>query len=116
LYQALGIRGYECVRTDYRVGATTITIRPDPRDSRCSACGSRAMTHRGHAEHRFIALPVGTRKTFVVRCRRRTSEMTTQFIPEVALLPCTSATSIHNRRWTDPQSGIFGNSNDGFSE
>ena len=66
LYHAFGIRGYEHVRTDYRGGATTFTIRQDPDDCRCSACGSREVISRGHAERRFMALPIGTRKTTVV--------------------------------------------------
>jgi transposase len=66
LYHAFGIRGYEHVRTDYHGGATTFTIRQDPEGCRCSACGSRDVAHRGHAERRFLALPIGTRKTTVV--------------------------------------------------
>jgi transposase len=66
LYHAFGIRGYEHVRTDYHGGATIFTIRQDPEDCRCSACGSRRITHRGRAERRFLALPIGTRKTSVV--------------------------------------------------
>src|SRR5215471_18642473 len=66
LYHAFGIRGYEYVRTDYHGGATIFTIRQDPDDCRCSACGSRQVISRGHAERRFTALPIGTRKTTVV--------------------------------------------------
>ena len=42
------------------------TIAQDPHDCRCSACGSREVTHRGHAERHFVALPIGARKTSVV--------------------------------------------------
>jgi transposase len=66
LYHAFGIRGYEYVRTDYHGGETIFTIRQDPDDCRCSACGSREVISRGHAERRFTALPIGTRKTTVV--------------------------------------------------
>jgi transposase len=66
LYHAYGIRGYEYVRTDYQGGATIFTIQQDPADCRCSACGSREVTSRGHAERRFMALPIGSRKTTVV--------------------------------------------------
>jgi hypothetical protein len=65
LYHTFGIRGYERVRTDYR-GATIFTIRQDPQDCRCSACGSRNVTLGGHAERHFVAPPIGTRKTSVV--------------------------------------------------
>src|SRR6516164_1536087 len=66
LYHAFGIRGYEYVRTDYHGGATIFTIRQDPEDCRCSACGSQQVISRGHAERRFTALPIGARKTSVV--------------------------------------------------
>jgi len=66
LYQAFGIRGYEYVRTDYHGGETIFTIAQDPDDCRCSACGSRAVISRGHAQRRFLALPIGSRKTTVV--------------------------------------------------
>ncbi len=66
LYHAFGIRGYEYVRTDYQGGATIFTIQQDPDDCRCSACGSREVISRGHAERQFAALPIGRRKTTVV--------------------------------------------------
>jgi transposase len=75
LYHAFGIRGYEYIRTDYLGGATIFTIRQDPDDCRCSACGSRDVISRGHAERRFVTLPIGSRKTTValpiprVECR-----------------------------------------------
>jgi transposase len=65
LYHAFGIRGYEYIRTDYHGGATIFTIRQDPHDCRCSACGSRRVVSRGHAERQFLALPIGSRKTTV---------------------------------------------------
>lgn len=65
LYHAFGIRGYDYVRTDYQGGATIFTIRQDPEDCRCSACGSRQVISRGHAERQFLALPIGRRKTTV---------------------------------------------------
>jgi len=66
LYHAFGIRGYEYIRTDYRGGQTIFTIHQDPDACRCSACGSRAVISRGHAERQFLALPIGRRKTSVV--------------------------------------------------
>jgi transposase len=66
LYHAFGIRGYDYVRTDYRGGATIFTIRQDPEDCRCSACGSREVISRGHAERRFRCVPIGSHPTAVV--------------------------------------------------
>src|SRR6185437_12933333 len=66
LYHAFGIRGYDYIRTEYRGGEVTFTIRQDPNDRRCSACGSPHVHSRGRAERRFRALPIGTRATFVV--------------------------------------------------
>jgi transposase len=66
LYHAFGIRGYEYIRTDYQGGQTIFTIHQDPDDCRCSACGSCAVSSRGHCQRRFIALPIGGRPTSVV--------------------------------------------------
>jgi transposase len=66
LYHAFGIRGYDYVRTDYRGGETIFTIRQDPEGCRCSACGSRDVISRGHAERRFRCVPIGSRPTAVV--------------------------------------------------
>jgi transposase len=66
LYHAFGIRGYDYVRTDYRGGQVIFTITQDPADCRCSACGSREVISRGHAERRFRSLPIGSRPTAVV--------------------------------------------------
>ena len=66
LYHAFGIRGYEYVRTDYLGGETILTIRQDPDDCRCSACGSRDVISRGHAERRFRTVPIGPRPTAVI--------------------------------------------------
>jgi transposase len=66
LYHNFGIRGYEYVRTDYCNGATIFTIRQDPAECRCAACGSHDVIHRGHAERRFRAVPIGPRPTFIV--------------------------------------------------
>jgi transposase len=66
LYHAFGIRGYEYLRTAYQDGEVIFTIQQDPDDCRCSACGSREVSSRGHAERRFVSLPVGNRKTSVI--------------------------------------------------
>jgi transposase len=66
LYHAFGIRGYDYVRTDYRGGQVIFTIAQDPADCRCSACGSRDVISRGHAERRFRSLPIGSRPTALV--------------------------------------------------
>jgi transposase len=66
LYHAFGIRGYDYVRTEYQDGQVIFTIAQDPDDCRCSACGSREVISRGHAERRFRSLPIGRRTTAVV--------------------------------------------------
>jgi transposase len=66
LYHAFGIRGYDYVRTDYLGGEVVFTIAQDPDDCRCSACGSREVISRGHAERRFRNVPVGSHPTAVV--------------------------------------------------
>jgi transposase len=66
LYHAFGIRGSDSVRTDYQGGAVIFTIHQDPEDCRCSACGSRDVTSRGHAQRQFVSRPIGGRKTSVI--------------------------------------------------
>jgi transposase len=66
LYHAFGVRGYDHVRTDYRGGQVIFTIAQDPNDCRCSACGSREVISRGHAERRFRNLPIGDRPTAII--------------------------------------------------
>src|SRR5271156_3596716 len=66
LYHAFGIRGYDYVRTQYQDGQVIFTIAQDPHDCRCSACGSRDVISRGHAERRFRNLPIGSRPPAVV--------------------------------------------------
>ena len=66
LYHAFGIRGYDYVRTEYQDGQVIFTIAQDPEDCRCPACGSRDVISRGHAERRFLNVPIGSRPTAVV--------------------------------------------------
>src|SRR5262245_14711954 len=63
LYHALGIRGYDYVRTEYPNGQVIFTIAQDPRDCRCPACGCREVISRGHVERRFRSVPIGRRPT-----------------------------------------------------
>src|SRR5262249_45273891 len=67
LYHAFGIRGYQYIRTEYRDGQVIFTIRQEPDTCRCSACGSREVTSRGHVERCFRSVPIGSRATFIVR-------------------------------------------------
>jgi transposase len=66
LYHAFGIRGYTYTRADYQCGHTIFTIRQEPEDCRCSACGSPQVQSRGRVERRFRSVPIGGRATFVV--------------------------------------------------
>jgi transposase len=65
LYHAFGVRGYECVRTDYQGGQTTFTIRQRDEALRCPACGSKDVRTKGRVERHFRSLPIGTRATIV---------------------------------------------------
>jgi transposase len=65
LYHAFGIRGYQYIRTDYRLGQTHFTIHQEPASCRCSACGSPRVHSRGQVVRRFRSLPIGRRPTFV---------------------------------------------------
>ena len=66
LYHGFGIRGYAYVRTEYRYGQVFFTIRQDGDTLRCSACGSRDVRSRGHAERRFKSLPMGGKPVNIV--------------------------------------------------
>jgi len=83
LYHTLGLRGYQHLRTDYRGGAVYqhVELRFDRRT--CRGCGarSRELTLEGRFERTFRALPVGSRRQFVVLhgheqlCRRCGSKL-----------------------------------------
>jgi len=66
LYHGFGIRGYTYLRTEYHHGQVVFTIRQDPDALQCSACGSRAVRSRGHAERRFKSLPIGGKPVSIV--------------------------------------------------
>jgi len=66
LYHGFGVRGYAYVRTEYDHGQVFFAIRQDPDTLRCSACGSRAVRSRGHAERRFKSLPIGGKPVNIV--------------------------------------------------
>jgi len=66
LYHGFGIRGYDYVRTQYRHGQVFFTIRQDGGTLRCSACGSRDVQSRGHAERCFKSLPIGGKPVNIV--------------------------------------------------
>lgn len=66
LYHGCGIRGYAYVRTEYDHGQVSFAIRQNPDTLRCSACGSRDVRSRGHAERRFKSLPIGGKRMNVV--------------------------------------------------
>src|SRR5918997_2678047 len=66
LYHAFGTRGYRYVRTAYSEGQVIFTLRQEPQDCRCSACGAGDLISRGHVERRFRSLPIGSRATCLV--------------------------------------------------
>jgi len=66
LYHGFGIRGYAYVRTEFHHGQVFFTIRQGDDTLRCSACGSRDVGSRGHAERRFKSLPIGGKPVSVV--------------------------------------------------
>jgi transposase len=83
LYHTLGLRGYQHLRTDYRGGAVFhhVELRFDRRT--CRGCGAKfdELTLEGRFERTFRALPVGSRRQFVVLhgheqlCRRCGSKL-----------------------------------------
>ena len=61
LYHGFGIRGYRYVKTTYEAGRVTFTIRQEPGDLRCAACGSGRVVRRGFQSRCFRSLPIGAR-------------------------------------------------------
>lgn len=68
LYHALGLRGYRHLRTDYQGGVIHhhIELPFDRRSCRRCCARSHELTLEGRFERTFRALPVGSRKQFVV--------------------------------------------------
>src|SRR3954453_21905808 len=66
LDHAFGTRGSRYVRTAYSEGQVIFTIRHEPQDRRCSACGAGDLISRGHVERRFRSLPIGAGATSLV--------------------------------------------------
>lgn len=68
LYHTQGLRGYRQLRTEYRGGAVYnhIELPFDRRKCRICGAGSHELTLEGCFERTFRALPVGTKRQFVV--------------------------------------------------
>jgi len=66
LYHALGDRGNEYVRTEYRNDQVMFTVDQERKALRCAACGSRDVQPCGRVERRFRSLPIGSRATILV--------------------------------------------------
>jgi len=71
LYHGFGIHGYHYVRTRYEGGEVIFTIRHDPHELRCSACGCRRVVKRGHVERRFRGLPIGRKHVWILLAVQR---------------------------------------------
>jgi len=66
LYHGFGIRGYQYVKADFEGGKVIFTVRQEPGDLRCGACGSGHVVRRGVYLRRFRSLPIGGRPVQVV--------------------------------------------------
>lgn len=66
LYHGFGIRGYRYVKSAYKAGKVTFTIRQERGDLRCAACGSRRVVRRGFQSRCFRSLPIAARTVQIV--------------------------------------------------
>jgi transposase len=68
MYHTLGLRGYRHLRTEYRGGAVYYHVERSAEQRACRGCGARfyELTLEGRFERTFRALPVGSRRQFVV--------------------------------------------------
>jgi transposase len=68
LYHTLGLRGYRHLATRFEEGAVFYHVELRPEQRRCRGCGARChdLTLEGRFERVFRALPVGSKRQFVV--------------------------------------------------
>jgi transposase len=85
LDHAVGIRGYDYVRTEYPGGGVTFTIRQPPEDWRCAACGCRQVIGRGTVQRRFRTVPIGHRPVSLVLAVQRVGCLLCGAVRQVAV-------------------------------
>ena len=62
LYHAFGVKGYRCVRTQYRQGQVRFTLQPGSEQPPvCSQCGSPQVIRRGKTWRAYRGVPIGGR-------------------------------------------------------
>jgi len=68
IYHSMGLQGYEHFRTEYKEGKIYHHIRLPMERRKCRGCGARwnYLTLEGRFERRFRALPIGSRRQFLV--------------------------------------------------
>jgi transposase len=59
LYHAFGIHGYEYLKTKYKAGQVTFTMRHKRESDRCSACRNWSVIRHGEQERTFRTVPIG---------------------------------------------------------
>lgn len=75
LYHAFGLHGYEYVKTTYKEGRVTFTVRHKRASDRCSACGCWNVIRHGEQERTFRTVPIGSKPVLLqvaiprVECR-----------------------------------------------
>ena len=68
VYHALGLQGYQLLRTDVQNGEIAFHIERQRTKRQCRSCGARyfQLSLAGQYERRFYALPVGLRRQSIV--------------------------------------------------
>jgi transposase len=66
IYHALGLVGYEYIKTDYKRGCIYIHIRKQPWKVQCPCCKNSQVIFRGFKNRTFKTLPIGKRRVFLV--------------------------------------------------
>jgi transposase len=68
LYHALGLQGYDLLRTEYDGGEVSFHVKRKGTKRRCRQCGARwhQLALAGQYERWFRGLPLGARRQFVV--------------------------------------------------
>ena len=66
LYQALGLVGYQYLKTTYSKGRIYIHVRKHPGKLRCPDCDSHQLILKGSKTRTFNSLPIGKKKLILV--------------------------------------------------
>jgi len=66
LYHGFGVQHYQYLKSEYKYGALFFHIKKIRGKQRCAACGSKHVIRKGRIIRKLKALPIGSKRTFLV--------------------------------------------------